>query len=169
MIAFPRRRGSRSRIKSGMTKRIVILENIRSLHNVGAIFRTADGAGWDKVFLTGYTGCPPDRRIEKVSLGAENFIEWEHAENTRNLCKILKNDGFEICALEQTEKSENLFSAKNFGKKIALVLGNEVEGVTPEVLEMCDRYFEIPMHGQKKSLNVSVAAGVALYELGRKN
>ena len=149
--------------------KIVILENIRSLHNVGAIFRTADGAGWDKVFLTGYTGCPPDRRIEKVSLGAENFIEWEHADDAAKLCEKLKSDGFEIDALEQTDRAENIFGAKNVEKNIALVLGNEVEGVSEKVLELADRHFEIPMLGQKKSLNVSVASGIALYELGRKN
>ena len=76
--------------------RIVILENIRSLHNVGAIFRTADSAGWDKVILTGYTGCPPDRRIEKVSLGAENFLHWEHFKNPQEALDAVKKDGFEI-------------------------------------------------------------------------
>ena len=145
--------------------RVVILENIRSLHNVGAIFRTADGAGWDKVYLTGYTGCPPDRRIEKVSLGAEEFIEWEHAESVVELCKNLKKEGVHVVALEQTDRSTDLFKTVIQEQDIALVLGNEVEGVTPELLELCDQHVEIPMHGQKSSLNVSVAAGIALYNI----
>lgn len=149
--------------------KIVVLENIRSLHNVGAIFRTADGAGWDKVFLTGYTGCPPDRRIEKVSLGAENFLPWEHAEDAGKLCERLKAEGFEILTLEQTEHSENMFEAKNLEENVVLVLGNEIEGVSPEVLKLADRHLEIPMRGQKTSLNVSVAAGVALFALGRNH
>ena len=143
--------------------KVVILENIRSLHNVGAIFRTADGAGWDKVYLTGYTGCPPDRRIEKVSLGAEEFLPWEHVSSATALCEKLKEDGFNILALEQSEKSEDIFGASNFGENVAMILGNEVEGVSEEILNMCDRHLEIPMYGQKKSLNVSVAAGIALF------
>ena len=145
-----------------MTK-IVLLENIRSLHNVGSLLRTADGAGWDKVFLCGYTGCPPDRRIEKVSLGAENFISWEHVDSALEVCKKLKNEGFEIIALEQTAKSENIFEAKFLEKNMALILGNEVDGVTKEVLDFSDRHLEIPMHGKKSSLNVAVAGGVAMY------
>ncbi len=145
--------------------RLIVLDNIRSLHNVGAIFRTADGAGWDKIYLTGYTGCPPDRRIEKVSLGAEEFLSWEQADSAIELCKKLKKDGFKIVALEQSEKSENIFDTHDFGENIALILGNEVEGVSQELLDICDQHVEIPMYGQKKSLNVSVAAGIALFAL----
>lgn len=143
----------------------MILENIRSLHNVGAIFRTADGAGWDKVYLTGYTGCPPDRRIEKVSLGAEEFLPWEHVDSALKLCNQLKKDGFKLIALELSERAEDIFAAKDFGENIALILGNEVEGVSAEILNLCDRHLEIPMHGQKTSLNVSVAAGIALFAI----
>ncbi len=145
--------------------RAMILENIRSLHNVGAIFRTADGAGWDKVYLTGYTGCPPDRRIEKVSLGAEEFLPWEHVDSALKLCNQLKKDGFKLIALELSERAEDIFAAKDFGENIALILGNEVEGVSAEILNLCDRHLEIPMHGQKTSLNVSVAAGIALFAI----
>ena len=144
-------------------KKIVILENIRSCHNVGAIFRTADGAGFDEVVLTGYTPAPPDRRIEKVSLGAENFIKWRQLENTAALISDLKKQNFKICALEQTPKSKNIFSVKLPKTNFALVLGNEVEGVSPEVLALADDHFEIPMLGKKSSLNVSVAAGVAFF------
>jgi tRNA G18 (ribose-2'-O)-methylase SpoU len=147
-------------------KRIVILENLRSLHNVGSIFRTADGAGWDKVYLCGYTGAPPDRRIEKVSLGAEEFVEWEKIENIAELLEILKKDGFKIIALEQTPKSREIFT-EDISKieKLALILGNEVTGVDDETLDKCDLHLEIPMYGQKTSLNVSIAAGIALYIL----
>ena len=158
----PRGRGSENPAK----KRVIILENLRSLHNVGSIFRTADGAGWNKVFLCGYTGCPPDRRIEKVSLGAEDFIEWEKVENIAELLDKLKTDGFEIVALEQTPKSREIFSEDVSGiDKIALILGNEVTGVSDETLDKCDLHLEIPMYGKKTSLNVSIAAGIALYAL----
>ncbi len=151
---------------SAKKKRVVILENLRSLHNVGSIFRTADGAGWQKVYLCGYTGCPPDRRIEKVSLGAEDFIEWEKIENIAELIENLKEEGFQIIALEQSPKSREIF-AEDFStvEKIALILGNEVTGVSENVLDKCETHLEIPMYGQKTSLNVSIAAGVALYAL----
>lgn len=150
-------------------KRIVILENLRSLHNVGSIFRTADGAGWDTVFLCGYTGCPPDRRIEKVSLGAEEFIEWKKEENILDLLDNLKKEGFRIVALEQTPKSRDIFDLSSkeseLDEKVALILGNEVTGVDEETLDKCDLHLEITMYGQKTSLNVSIAAGIALYAL----
>lgn len=151
-----------------MMKRVVVLENIRSLHNVGAVFRTADGAGWDKVYLCGITGTPPDDRMAKVSLEAEDFVEWEYVKSCEELCRKLKKDGYSICALELTTKSEDLLTASP-DSSMALVLGNEVDGVTPEVLRLCDRFFEIPMRGQKTSLNVSVAAGVAMYQLSISN
>mgnify|MGYP000955691813 CR=1 FL=1 len=145
--------------------RSIILDNIRSLHNVGSILRTADAAGWDKVYFTGYTGCPPDRRIEKVSLGAENFVAWEQHEDVLKLCQDLQKSGNKIFALEQTEKSEDIFEFQTSDTNITLILGNEVEGVAPELLSLADQHLEIPMHGQKASLNVSVAAGIALYSL----
>ena len=147
-------------------KRVIILENLRSLHNVGSIFRTADGAGWNKVYLCGYTGAPPDRRIEKVSLGAEEFIEWEKVENIVELIGALKKDDFQIVALELTPKSREIFT-EDVSKieKLALIMGNEVTGVEEETLDKCDIHLEIPMHGQKTSLNVSIAAGIALYAL----
>ncbi len=148
--------------------KVIILENIRSLHNVGSVLRTADGSGWDKVYLCGYTGCPPDRRIEKVSLGAEEFVQWEQRDSVVELIPDLKKKGFEICALEQTKKAENLFEASFKNEKIALVIGNEVDGVEESTLKLCDRHLEIPMHGKKASLNVSIATGIAMYEIGRK-
>ena len=148
-------------------KKVIILENIRSLHNVGSIFRTADGAGWDKVYCCGYTGTPPDRRIEKVSLGAEEFLAWEKCEDAVVLCTKLKKAGYKIVALEQAPHAHNIFEAVSFDDCVALVLGNEVDGVTEEVLALADTCLEIPMYGQKSSLNVSVAAGIALYQLSR--
>jgi tRNA G18 (ribose-2'-O)-methylase SpoU len=148
-----------------MPERVLILENIRSLHNVGSIFRTADGAGWNRVFLTGYTGTPPDRRIEKVSLGAEDFLPWSHDPDPVMVVKKLKDQGFQILALEQTSRSKNLFAFEKPSSDIALILGNEVEGVSPELLKLADHHLEIPMYGQKGSLNVSIAAGIGLYGL----
>ncbi len=153
-----------------MPQKVIILENIRSLHNVGSIFRTADGAGFDKIYLCGYTGTPPDRRIEKVSLGAENFIEWEHHEPCTKICQELQKKDFNIIALEQTPTSQNIFETNlKTEKNIALIVGNEVEGVSEEVLKLCNQHLHIPMLGQKTSLNVSVATGIALYEIERKS
>lgn len=145
--------------------KVIVLENLRSLHNVGSILRTADGAGWDKVYITGYTGRPPDRRIEKVSLGAEEFLDWEHNPEPIKCVEQLKAEGFHVTALEQTSQSKNLLEFEHDHKRIALIVGNEVEGVTPELLNLCDEHLEIPMRGQKGSLNVSIATGVALYQL----
>lgn len=133
---------------------------------MGSIFRTVDAAGWSHVYCCGYTGCPPDRRIEKVSLGAEDFIEWAFFEDAAVLCKRLKGEGVRIIALEQTASSQNVFGIHMSNQSMALVLGNEVEGVSTEVLAEADQCLEIPMFGQKSSLNVSVAAGIALYQLG---
>jgi tRNA G18 (ribose-2'-O)-methylase SpoU len=148
---------------------IIFLENIRSLHNVGSIFRTTDGAGFSGIILGGYTGCPPDRRIEKVSLGAENSLPWRKAEEIIFELENLKNNGFLICALEQTEKSIDIFDDKKLSKidlsKIVLILGNEVEGVSDEVLSLADCHFHMTMSGSKSSLNVAVASGIAMYRL----
>lgn len=135
------------------------------MHNVGSFFRSADAAGFQKIYLCGYTGCPPDRRIEKVSLGAENFVEWEHIESATQLCTQLKNDGTQVIAIEQSPKSQNIFEytpPKN--KNIALIFGNEVNGIEEQTLATCTTHLEIPMYGKKASLNVSVAAGIALYQ-----
>lgn len=146
------------------SKFILILPNIRSGHNVGAIFRTADGAGVDKLYLTGYTPCPPHVQIDKVSLGAEKWMPWEYRKQTGRLLKELKEMGYNIVALEQTKNSQNIFDwSPKF--PIALVLGNEKTGVSKSLLKYCDESVEIPMHGKKNSLNVSVATGVAMYQI----
>lgn len=146
-------------------KRVVLLENIRSLHNVGSLFRVADGAGWDRLILAGYTGAPPDRRIEKVSLGAEAFVDWVAAPDPVKIVEQYAQRGFQIMALEQTSKSTDLFEFETKDQDLLLILGNEVEGVSPELLALADHHLEIPMYGQKGSLNVSIAAGIAMYAL----
>ncbi|OGH92394.1 MAG: hypothetical protein A2534_02240 [Candidatus Magasanikbacteria bacterium RIFOXYD2_FULL_39_9] len=147
---------------------VLILPNIRSGHNVGAIFRTADGAGVDKLYITGYTPCPPHVQVDKVSLGAEKWMPWEYRKQTGRLLKELKQMGYNIVALEQTKTSQNIFDWKpKF--PIALVLGNEKTGVPKSLLKYCDESIEIPMKGKKNSLNVSVATGVAMYQISKYN
>jgi tRNA G18 (ribose-2'-O)-methylase SpoU len=148
-------------------KFVVILPNIRSAHNVGAIFRTADGAGVDKLYLTGYTACPPHTQLDKVSLGAEKWVPWEHCKQTIPLLKKLKKAGFTIAALEKTKKSVSIYEWQSHFP-LALVVGNEKTGVTPAMLKYCDMVLHLPMRGQKTSLNVSVAGGIALYQLAQK-
>jgi 23S rRNA (guanosine2251-2'-O)-methyltransferase len=163
---------------------ILILHNIRSVHNVGSIFRTADAAGIAKIFLTGYTPAPLDRfgrerkDFVKVSLGAEKSVPWESAAQLTPVLKKLKKGGYTVLAIEQNKKSTSLFDyhhlrrdpAKGGGKpyKIAVVMGNEVLGISPQSLTYADHILEIPMRGKKESLNVSVAAGVALFALVQK-
>ena len=141
---------------------ILILPDIRSAHNVGAMFRTADGAGVDKIYLCGYTARPPHTQLDKVSLGAEKSVPWEYAKQTWRLLGDLREKGYNIIALEQTKTSINIFDwTPKF--PLALVVGNEKTGVTKSLLKYCDASVELPMRGRKKSLNVSVAAGIAMY------
>ena len=145
-----------------MNKFVLILPNIRSGHNVGAMFRTADGAGVDKLYLTGYTPCPPHTQVDKVSLGAEKWMPWEYFKQPTRLLKQLRKEGYNIVALEQTPKSKNIFKWKpKF--PLALIVGNEKNGVSKAMLKYCTGSVEIPMKGKKNSLNVSVAAGIAMY------
>lgn len=145
---------------------IVILPNIRSRHNVGAIFRTADGAGVDKIYLTGYTPQPPHKDIDKVALGAEKSVPWEYARQTTRVIKKLKAQGFTIVGLEQTRKSVTIYEW-NPTFPLALVVGNEVTGIPRTLQKLCDMMIEIPMYGEKNSLNVSVAAGIILYHISQ--
>ena len=151
-----------------MNKFVLILPNIRSGHNVGAMFRTADGAGVDKLYLTGYTPCPPHTQVDKVSLGAEKWMPWEYFKQPTRLLKQLRKEGYNIVALEQTPKSKNIFKWKpKF--PLALIVGNEKTGVSKALLKYCTASVEIPMKGKKNSLNVSVAAGIAIYSIAFKN
>jgi len=146
----------------------VMLDNIRSMHNVGSAFRTADAFCIDKMFLTGITGKPPHREIHKTALGATESVEWEYHENAVELAKKLKAEGHLIIAIEQAEGSIPIdrFDLRN-DQKYILVFGNEVFGVSDEIMELCDACLEIPQHGTKHSLNVAVSVGIALWEISR--
>lgn len=151
---------------------LIILDNIRSAHNVGSIFRTADAAGCAKVYLAGLTPGPLDKygrenkKVTKVSLGAEKSVLWEQVASTADLLGKLKKDGYTILALEQAANSTPLADFSLQPKvKYVLVLGNEPKGIDKKVLEQCDIILEIPMQGQKESLNVSVAFGMAAWHL----
>lgn len=149
----------------------VICHNIRSLHNVGSIFRTADGAGVSRIYLCGITGAPPRKEISKVALGAENFVPWEKHRQTARLIKKLKKDGVKIVALEQSPDSVRYDKFKLrplAGGQLTLVLGEETKGLPKKILDLCDAAIEIPMAGKKESLNVSVAFGIAAYEIMKK-
>ncbi len=144
----------------------VIAHNIRSLYNVGSIFRTADAFNISKIFLTGYTGTPANvfhkKRMSKSALGAEDWVEWEYGKSAVKLIKRLKSDGVKIIALENNKTAINITKFKpKF--PLALVLGEEVRGVSKAILKLCDNVVQIPMHGKKESLNVSVAFGIAAY------
>ncbi len=147
----------------------LVLHNIRSIQNVGAIFRTADAIGVSKIYLTGYTPAPTDRfgrkrkDFTKSALGAENFVAWESREIVE-LLEQFKKEGVEVVALEQSLKAVDYKKFK-LSFPTALILGNEVDGIPQEIIAQCDSIIEIPMHGRKESLNVSVAAGVVLYRL----
>ncbi|HLD64251.1 MAG TPA: RNA methyltransferase [Candidatus Peribacteraceae bacterium] len=148
-----------------MDRKIVLLVyNIRSLWNVGSLFRTADAFAVEKIYLTGYTAVPPRREISKTALGAEEWIPWEKHDDPLTVIRTLKDDGYRIVALEQTAESVDLQKYQP-PKRLCLVLGHEVLGVSKALLEAADDILMIPMHGQKESLNVAVAAGIALYQI----
>jgi len=153
---------------------IAILHNIRSLHNVGSMFRTADGAGIKKLYLTGYTGYPPRSEIIKTALGAEKFVLWERHGHVGKLIDKLRQEGYSIAAVENGYWSGNDFKTHLYPgksgkfkpkKPIAFIVGNEVKGLSKKILEKSDVILEIPMRGKKESLNVSVAFGIIAYYL----
>ncbi|MFC5626750.1 RNA methyltransferase [Algoriphagus winogradskyi] len=145
---------------------VLVLDNVRSLNNVGSAFRTGDAFGVEKIYLCGITGTPPHRDIQKTALGATESVEWEYCLNTMLAMDKLKSEGYQICALEQVDRSVmlNEFIPEK-GKKYALVFGNEVFGVEEEVLNACDAVLEIPQLGTKHSLNISVSLGIAVWDL----
>lgn len=147
---------------------ILLLENIRSMHNVGSIFRTADAFLAEAIYICGYTPRPPHRDIHKTALGATDTVTWKYVEKTADALAFLKSAGYQILAVEQVSESIPLqqFKLKS-ADKIVLIFGNEVQGVSEEALEYCDGCIEIPQFGMKHSLNVSVAAGMVLWELVR--
>lgn len=155
-------------------KLVLIIHNVRSAHNVGSLFRTADGAGVSRIFLTGYTPKPAresalhltkaEKELSKTSLGAEKNVSWEKSVSLGRVLTRLRQEGYEIVALEQNEKSIDyrIYVPK---KPVGLIVGNEVRGVDVKILKQCDHIIEIPMYGEKNSLNVSVSAGIALYQV----
>lgn len=154
---------------------ILILDNIRSAQNVGALFRTADGAGVDQLYLVGITPQPSkkelyltdaEKTLRKTALGAEKTVAWKHVKTLHPLLKRLKQEGCSIVALEQSTKSIDYREWTPLKEgKLALIAGNEVEGISEKTLELADIIIELPMRGQKNSLNVAVATGIALYHL----
>ncbi len=155
---------------STKAQNILILENIRSSHNVGAIFRTADAVGISKIYLAGYTPAPLDRfgrertDVAKSALGAEKSIPWQQVSLVGPLLTALKEDGYIVVALEQTLNSVD-YKTIAPSEKVAVIVGNEIDGVSKEALALADLVAEIPMCGEKESLNVSVATGVLLFRL----
>ncbi len=142
----------------------VVIHNVRSLYNVGSIFRTADGAGVEKVWICGYTGKPPNNQISKTALGAEESVPWGYREDVISLIKELKEAGYKIVLLEQMKESV-LYQDFKPQSKVCLVLGNEIEGISEDLLSLCDIPIEIEMAGLKNSLNVAVAFGIVAYHI----
>lgn len=142
---------------------VLVLDNIRSQHNIGAAFRTSDAFALEKIYLCGITACPPSAEMHKSALGAEETMDWEYAAQTLDVVKRLHAEGYTVYAVEQVEGSISLERFKPDGRKTALVFGNEVKGVQQEVVDACDGSLEIPQFGTKHSINVSVSVGVVLW------
>lgn len=148
------------------TPLVLVLDNLRSMHNVGAAFRTADAFAIEKIYLCGITAQPPHREIHKTALGATDSVDWTHEQDTVALCKQLQHEGYDVLAVEQADQSLSLESFQpDPDKKYALVFGNEVFGVSDEVVTAVDQCLEIPQFGTKHSINVSVSMGVVLWDL----
>ena len=144
---------------------VVILDNIRSAHNVGAFFRTCDGLGIGHVILTGITAQPPHPEIHKSAIGAQDSISWTYISEVVHACRALKDSGYKLIGIEQTDSSILLHEiVESFEQKLALIFGNEVMGITDEVLLLLDESVEIPQFGTKHSFNVSVCGGIVLWE-----
>ena len=155
--------------KSEKTPLILVLDDIRSLHNIGSVFRTADAFLIEKIYLCGITATPPNKEIHKTALGATETVTWEHQENVLEVIEKLKAENVMTLAIEQVESAVFL---QNFevekGKKYALIFGNEVYGVSQEAVALCDGCIEIPQLGTKHSLNISVSAGIVVWDLFQK-
>lgn len=145
---------------------VIVLDNIRSQHNIGSIFRTADAYRISCIHLCGITATPPNREIQKTALGATESVCWKYFESTMQAIEKLKSEGYKIVVVEQAHGSINLrnFKSVDYGK-IAIIFGNEVSGVDDEVMKVCDACIEIPQFGTKHSLNVSVSAGIVIWEI----
>ncbi|WP_455672602.1 RNA methyltransferase [Phocaeicola sp.] len=148
---------------------VVILDEVRSLHNIGSVFRTSDAFLVERIYLCGITATPPHPEMHKTALGAEDTVAWRYKKNTLDAVEELHNEGYTILAIEQVEGSTMLDELElDTDKKYAIVMGNEVKGVQQEVVNACDGCIEIPQYGTKHSLNVSVTAGIVLWEFANK-
>ncbi|MCF8242546.1 MAG: RNA methyltransferase [Melioribacteraceae bacterium] len=143
----------------------VVLDNIRSSYNVGSIFRSSDGAMIKKLYLCGYTPHPPQKEILKTALGSTGSVDWEYFKDPVDVILELKKNGVKIIALEQTNKSIPYYQLTSSIMPVCLVIGNEVTGVSHELIDLCDESIEIPQYGIKQSLNVAVAYGISIFEL----
>lgn len=155
--------------KADKLRLVVVLDNVRSLHNVGSVFRTGDAFRVERIMLCGITATPPSAEIHKTALGAEDVVEWQYFASTMDAVAALRSEGFKVFAIEQCEGSVALqdFVAEP-GTRYAVVLGNEVKGVQQEVVDASDGAIEIPQFGTKHSLNVSVTAGMVIWEFAKK-
>lgn len=143
---------------------VVVLDDVRSLNNIGSMFRTADAFLIEKIYLCGITATPPSPEIHKTALGAEDSVEWEYVTDTVSLVDRLKSEGYTVCAIEQVNGSVNMLDfAVDKEKKYAVILGNEVKGVNQEVVDKVDYCIELPQYGTKHSLNVSITAGIVMW------
>jgi tRNA G18 (ribose-2'-O)-methylase SpoU len=148
---------------------VVVLDNIRSCNNIGSVFRTSDALLVNSIYLCGYTATPPNKEIHKTALDADKSVDWKYFSETVDAVNELKNKGYKVYAIEQVDKSimlPDFMPSPN--QKIALVLGNEVKGVQQKVIDICDGSIEIPQYGTKHSLNVSVTAGIVLWDIFNK-
>lgn len=151
------------------TPLIIVLDDIRSLHNIGSVFRTSDAFLIEKIYLCGITAVPPNKEIHKTALGATETVSWEYNKDVLSVIESLKKDNVSVFAIEQVENSIFLQDFKTEkGKKYALVFGNEVYGVSQKAIEICDGTIEIPQLGTKHSLNISVSAGIVVWDLFQK-
>ncbi len=148
---------------------IVVLDNIRSLNNIGSMFRTCDAFLVEAIYLCGITACPPNRDIQKTALGATESVDWKYFNTTKEAVETLKHNGYKTIAIEQAEQSIELgnYTIKD-NKKLAIVFGNELNGVEQDVMDIIDECIEINQYGTKHSLNISVCAGIVIWELFKK-
>lgn len=146
---------------------VILLPDIRSAMNAGAILRTADGINAEKVYFCGYTATPEHPKVTKTSLGSENFVPWEYITETKDIIQKLKNEKYQIVGLEIDERAEKIWNV-DFKFPVALIVGNEINGIPKDQRELCDKIIYLPMLGQKESLNVATSTGIACYELLRQ-
>ncbi len=154
--------------KAEKTSIIVVLDNVRSAMNVGSVFRTADAFIIEKIYLCGITATPPNKEILKTALGANDAVDWEYIKETTDIVAKLKTESHHIVGVEQTENATLLQNFENPNKKVVLIFGHEVFGVSQKVINLCDECIEIPQFGSKHSLNISVSVGIVMWEVWRK-